>query len=72
MGASEITQIIPIDSRWQSALDDAGYAIKPADLADEQAYREIEDVLCEVAYGLGVRPTDADGVGFGWVLEEGV
>jgi thermostable 8-oxoguanine DNA glycosylase len=72
LGAQEITQVIPIDSRWVNALEEAGHVVKQADLAHEESYREIEDVLCEVSYGLGVRPIDADGVGFGWALEEGV
>jgi hypothetical protein len=68
MGASEITQLIPIDSRWQSALEEAGHGIRPADLADEARYRPIEDVLVEVSHELGIRPTDADGIGFGWLV----
>lgn len=72
MGATEITQVIPIDSRWQNALAEAGYAISVGELAREDKYRALEDVLCEVSYELGVRPTDADGIPFGWLLNEGV
>ena len=71
-GAREITQVIPIDSRWLNALEKAGHAIGTADLAHERTYRPIEDVLCEVSYKLGVRPTDADGVPFGWLVSEAV
>jgi hypothetical protein len=72
MGAREITQLIPIDSRWMNALAEAGHTVTPAELARETAYREIEDVLCDASYELGVRPADADGVPFGWLLGEGV
>lgn len=72
MGASEITQVIPIDSRWQNALRDAGVDVTPAQLGTEKRYRPIEDALCEAAWELGVRPVDADGVPFGWLFGEGV
>jgi hypothetical protein len=72
MGAQEITQVIPIDSRWQNALGEAGHGIDSASLSREASYRAIEDVLCDVSYELGVRPTDADGIPFGWLLDEGV
>jgi hypothetical protein len=72
LGAREITQVIPIDSRWQTSLAKAGHVIDPGDLVRESSYRRIEDVLCEVSHELGVRPCDADGVGFGWVLGEEV
>ena len=72
LGAQEITQIIPIDSRWLNALEKAGHAIDTGDLARERTYRPIEDALCDVSYKLGVRPTDADGIPFGWLVSEGV
>jgi hypothetical protein len=70
LGAREITQVIPIDSRWQSALRGVGCDVTPSDLANERRYRDVEDELCEASYRLGVRPVDADGVGFGWLFEE--
>lgn len=72
MGATEVQQVIPIDSRWMSALDKAGYELNAAALANEKLYRPIEDVLCEASYRLGVTPATADGVPFGWLFNEGV
>ena len=72
LGAPEVTQVIPIDSRWMNALREAGFEIRPPQLANERRYRFFEDALCEAAYALGVRPTDADGIPFGWLLNEGV
>jgi hypothetical protein len=69
-GAPEVTQLIPIDSRWQGALREAGVNVTPADLTNETRYRVIEDAIVEAAHALGVRPCDADGVGFGWLFEE--
>lgn len=70
MGAQEITQVIPLDSRWQNALREHGYDLTPAQLANEPRYREFEDAICEASYVLGVRPTDADVVPFGWTFED--
>lgn len=72
LGASEVTQLIPLDSRWQNALREHGYELTPAQLSNENRYREFEDAICEASYVLGVRPSDADGVPFGWIFEEGV
>jgi hypothetical protein len=72
LGLQELTQIIPIDSRWMNALRDAGYVLTPADLTREDVYREVEDELVEAAWDLGCRPSDCDGVPFGWLFGEGV
>jgi hypothetical protein len=72
MGAPEVTQVIPIDSRWINALREAGHTVEQSQLAHEEPYREIEATLCEVCDRLGVRPTLADGIPFGWLLGEGV
>jgi hypothetical protein len=72
LGAREITQIIPIDSRWMTALREHGADVTPAQLSSEQRYRDVEDVLVQVSYELGVTPAVADGIPFGWLLGEGV
>jgi hypothetical protein len=68
LGADEVTQLIPVDSRWQNALREHGADVTPAHLTNERRYREVEDVLVEVAYELKVTPVSADGAGFGWAL----
>jgi hypothetical protein len=70
--AEEVTQLIPVDSRWQNALREHGADVTPGDLTNERRYRDVEDVLVEVAYELKVTPVSADGIPFGWLLGEGV
>jgi hypothetical protein len=72
LGASEVSLVIPIDSRWVSSLREQGADVTPAQLSNERRYREIEDVLVEAAYALKVTPACADGIPFGWLLGEGV
>jgi hypothetical protein len=72
MGAPEITQLIPIDSRWMNALREAGADVTPTQLATESRYFQIEEAICEAAYRLKVHPSVADGIPFGWLVGEGV
>jgi hypothetical protein len=71
MRAEEVTQVIPIDSRWQNALAEQGVEVTPGQLSHESRYRVIEDELCAAAHELGVWPKIADWLPFGWLLPEG-
>lgn len=63
----DFEHVVPIDSRWQGALESVGSAIEPASLAKESTYRAIEDQIVRAAYALRVEPLLADGAIFGWL-----
>lgn len=63
----DFEHVVPIDSRWQAALDTAGATVDPASLAKESTYRAIEDQIVRAAYALRVEPMLADGAIFGWL-----
>jgi hypothetical protein len=69
-GCEETAQVIPVDSRWQSALAERGVEVTPADLTNEQRYRRVEDAIVDACRLLRVRPKDADGIAFGWLATE--
>jgi hypothetical protein len=69
-GADWALHLVPIDSRWVSALRSHGFDVLAADLASETRYRAIENAICRCAYVHRIPPVYADGVVFGWLSSE--
>lgn len=63
----EFDHVVPIDSRWQSALEGAGANVRSGAFAREATYVEVEHEIARAAYDLGVLPAVADGAIFGWI-----
>ena len=63
----EFEHVVPLDSRWMSALERAGAAVDRGAFARESTYRIIEDEIVAAAYDLRVLPLFADGAVFGWI-----
>ena len=59
--------VVPLDSRWQSALEREGAQVDRGGFSREATYRVFEDEIAEAAYDLRVLPVFADGAVFGWI-----
>jgi hypothetical protein len=64
---TEFHHVIPVDSRWQGALEGAGASVPAGAFARESSYVLIEEQIARASYELGVLPAVADGAIFGWI-----